>query len=56
MFDREDYVSDSDWEKFLDFSKELETPNIVINLNTIKKNYIKLQIFQYFQVHMNHLE
>ncbi|MBR0155308.1 MAG: type III PLP-dependent enzyme [Treponema sp.] len=43
MFDREDYVSDSDWEKFLDFSKELETPNIVINLNTIKKNYIKLR-------------
>lgn len=43
MFNREDYVSDSDWARFLDFSKELETPNIVINLNTIKKNYIKLR-------------
>ncbi|MCR5612767.1 type III PLP-dependent enzyme [Treponema sp.] len=43
MFDREDYVSDSDWEKFLEFSKDLETPNIVINLNTIKKNFIKLR-------------
>lgn len=43
MFNREDYVSDSDWERFLEFSKDLETPNIVINLNTIKKNFIKLR-------------
>ncbi|MGN0739328.1 MAG: type III PLP-dependent enzyme [Treponema sp.] len=43
MFDRKNYVSDSDWEKFLEFSDNLETPNIVINLNTIKKNFIKLR-------------
>ena len=43
MFDRKNFVSDSDWEKFLEFSKKLETPNIVINLNTIKKNFIKLR-------------
>lgn len=43
MFDRKNFVSDSDWEKFLEFSKNLETPNIVINLNTIKKNFIKLR-------------
>ena len=43
MFDRKNFVSDSDWEKFLEFSENLETPNIVINLNTIKKNFIKLR-------------
>lgn len=43
MFNREDYVSDSDWARFQDFSRDLETPNIVINLNTIKRNYIKLR-------------
>jgi ornithine decarboxylase len=40
---REEYVSDADWHRFLEFSKELETPCVVINLRTIKKNYIKLQ-------------
>lgn len=35
MISRKDYISDSEWNKFLNFSKELETPNIVINL---KKN------------------
>ena len=43
MFNRNDYVSDKDWQRFLDFSKDLETPNIVINLNTIKQNYIRLR-------------
>ena len=43
VFKREDYISDSDWQRFLDFSKDLETPNIVINLNTVKSNYIKLR-------------
>ena len=43
MFDRKNFVYDSDWEKFLEFSENLETPNIVINLNTIKKNFIKLR-------------
>ncbi|MCI1209248.1 MAG: type III PLP-dependent enzyme [Treponema sp.] len=43
MYNREDYVSNSEWERFLEFSKNLETPNIVINLHTVKKNYIKLR-------------
>ena len=43
MFNRNDYVSDKDWQRFLDFSKDLETPNIVINLNTIKQNFIRLR-------------
>ena len=43
MFNREDYVSDKDWQKFLSFSKDLETPNIVVNLHTIKQNFIRLK-------------
>lgn len=40
---RRDYVSDRDWARFLEFSKELETPNLVINLNRVKTNFIKLR-------------
>lgn len=43
MYNRKDYVSDHEWTRFLDFSKDLETPNIVINLNTIKMNFVKLK-------------
>ena len=43
MYNRKDYVSDHEWNRFLDFSKDLETPNIVVNLNTIKMNFIKLK-------------
>ncbi|MBQ1949797.1 MAG: type III PLP-dependent enzyme [Treponema sp.] len=43
MYNRKDYVSDHDWTRFLDFSKDLETPNIVINLNKIKMNFVKLK-------------
>ena len=43
MFNRKDYVSDRDWNRFIDFSKDLPTPNIVVNLNTIKMNFIKLR-------------
>ena len=43
MNNREDYVSDSDWNRFLEFSKDFETPNIVVNLRTVKKNYINLK-------------
>ncbi|MBQ1832841.1 MAG: type III PLP-dependent enzyme [Treponema sp.] len=43
MYNRSDYVSDKDWEQFLEFSKDLPTPNIVVSLKTIKKNFIKLR-------------
>lgn len=43
MYNRKDYVSDKDWSRFLDFSKDLPTPNIVVNLNTIKKNFVQLK-------------
>lgn len=43
MVNRADYVSDSQWERFKEFSKDLETPNVVINLGVIKANFIKLR-------------
>lgn len=43
MFNRRDYVSDSEWAKFLSFSENLETPNIVINLPRIKQNFENLK-------------
>lgn len=43
MFNRSDYISDSEWNRFLEFSKDLETPNVVINLHQIKYNFIKLR-------------
>ncbi|AGT44003.1 type III PLP-dependent enzyme [Treponema pedis] len=41
--DRRDYISDSEWKHFMNFSKNLETPCVVVNLKTIKKNYLKLK-------------
>lgn len=43
MYNRKDYVSDKDWLRFLEFSKDIPTPNICINLNTIKNNFEKLK-------------
>jgi len=43
LFNRQDYVSDAEWNRFLEFSQALETPNIVINLRTIKSNFVKLR-------------
>lgn len=43
LFNRADYVSDSDWGKFIKFSKDLETPNIVVNVHSVKRNFIKLR-------------
>ncbi len=43
MFKREEFISNRDWERFHEFSDKLETPNIVINLRTIKNNFICLK-------------
>lgn len=43
MFNRSDFVSDSDWNRFVEFSKDKETPNIVINVDIIRKNYDALK-------------
>jgi ornithine decarboxylase len=43
MVRRNEYISETEWKRFLDFSKDLETPCIVVNLSCIKNNYIKMQ-------------
>jgi hypothetical protein len=50
MINRADYITDPEWNRFLDFSRDLETPCVVINLHTVKRNYIKLRdLFPYAQ-------
>ena len=52
MFDRQEFVSDTDWQRFLEFSKDLETPNVVVDLHTVKKNYLQLMgTFPYASVY-----
>jgi ornithine decarboxylase len=52
MLNRADYITDSDWNRFIDFSQELETPCIVINPYAVKRNYIKLRdLFPYAQIY-----
>ncbi len=51
MYNRKDYVTDRDWSRFLEFSADLPTPNLVVNLDVIKKNFIKLKdAFPYSKV------
>ncbi|MDR2102186.1 MAG: type III PLP-dependent enzyme, partial [Treponema sp.] len=45
MINRAEYISDKDWKRFLDFSRDLETPCLVVNLETIKTNYLRLRDF-----------
>jgi ornithine decarboxylase len=40
---RSDYIPDSEWQRFLAFSDNLETPCIVFNLRKIKNNYLRLR-------------
>jgi len=40
---RRDFYDDAQWERFLDFSKNLETPCLIIDLEIIKRNYIDLK-------------
>jgi ornithine decarboxylase len=52
MVNRNEYISDKDWKHFLNFSRGLETPCIVINLQTIQANYRRLQeLFPYSQIY-----
>ncbi|MDR3193041.1 MAG: type III PLP-dependent enzyme [Treponema sp.] len=49
---RADYVSDKDWQSFLEFSQKLETPCVVFNLQAIKLNYQRLKgLFPYSQIY-----
>ena len=36
---RKDYISDSKWHEFMEFSKDLQTPCVIIDLETIKNTY-----------------
>jgi ornithine decarboxylase len=48
VINRAEFVSDGDWSRFLDFSRELETPCIVVNLQTVRNNYARLkELFPY---------
>ncbi|MCR5217923.1 type III PLP-dependent enzyme [Treponema sp.] len=43
MFNRQEFISDSEWEHFRKCSENLPTPNVVVNLRTIKYNYLHLK-------------
>jgi len=43
MINRNEYISDVEWRRFMDFSENLETPCIVVNLRAIKSNYLKMR-------------
>jgi ornithine decarboxylase len=45
MINRAEYISDEDWKRFLDFSRDLETPCLVVNLEKVKNNYLRLRDF-----------
>jgi ornithine decarboxylase len=52
MINRDEFISDEDWRGFLEFSKNFETPYIVINLKTVKLNYQRLQgLFPYSEIY-----
>lgn len=42
MFNRSEYVSDPEWERFRDVSKDFATPNIFTSLHVIKRRYSQL--------------
>jgi ornithine decarboxylase len=52
MIKRDEFISNEDWQRFLEFSKDLETPYIVINLKTIRLNYQRLRgLFPYSEIY-----
>jgi ornithine decarboxylase len=52
MIHRSEYISDNEWQRFMEFSQNLETPCIVINLRGIKSNYLKMRhSFPYAQIY-----
>jgi ornithine decarboxylase len=52
MINREDFISDRDWERLLEFSRDLETPCVIFNLDTIRLNYQRLRgLFPYSQIY-----
>ena len=43
MFNRKDFISDYEWKAFRDASENFPTPNIFVNLRTIKNHFIQLK-------------
>ncbi len=43
MFNREEFVTDTEWKRFREASDGLATPNIVVDLRTIKKRFLELK-------------
>lgn len=43
MVNRADFITDAQWARFKEFSKDLETPNVVVNLGMVRSNFIKLR-------------
>jgi ornithine decarboxylase len=52
MVNRGEFISDDDWHRFLEFSAGLETPCIVLNLQTVRNNFIRLKgLFPYADIY-----
>jgi ornithine decarboxylase len=52
MIKRSEFVSDTDWERFLGFSKDLETPCLVVSLPAIRAGYEQLRrLFPYSDIY-----
>lgn len=50
--DRKEYYSDAKWKQIIAFSKEIETPCIIIDLGSIRKKYEELKAcFKYCKVY-----
>ena len=48
MFNRKEYISDLEWNRFLEASRGFATPNIFVDLRIIKKNFLQLKdLFPY---------
>ena len=43
MFNRDEFITEKEWKRFREFSKDFATPNIVVDLRRIKKSYVQLK-------------
>jgi ornithine decarboxylase len=52
MINRGDFISDEEWRGVLDFSQNLETPCIVIDIKRVQANYQRLrELFPYSMIY-----
>ena len=43
MIQREDYYSDEEWDRIIEFSKGIKTPALIFDLGIVEKKYVDLQ-------------